>query len=92
MDYEPCENCAKSFEQGILLIEVSKTPLSENQLRISETLYLYPTGNHWVITPEGAKRVFDEKAAEQAISRGKALIDHETAEILGLFERHTKDD
>lgn len=81
-DYDPCENCMKAFDQGILLIEVSKTPLTEKQPDLSGA---YPTGSHWVVTEDAIKRMLQESIAEDIFQARKAFITKQDAIKLGLY-------
>lgn len=72
-DYEPCEECADQFNQGMLLMEAAdsiKGPI--------------PTGRHWVITEDATKRIFTGDMLKQVLLHHKAFIDKETALHIGL--------
>ena len=47
LDYEPCDCCKEMFSQGVLVIEVSRTPLADNRPAIQNGAY--PTGRHVVV-------------------------------------------
>lgn len=49
LDYEPCDECAEKFKQGILWIEAAASPIVENQAPIAKGAY--PTGR-WAVTKE----------------------------------------
>lgn len=50
LDYEPCDCCKEKFSQGVLIIEVTRTPLPDNRPQIAEGAY--PTGRHVVVRKE----------------------------------------
>lgn len=77
-DYEPCKKCKEIFAQGITLIEAFQT------LKGPE-----PTGNHWVITEEAAKRIFNGGVYEDVLHHKRAWIDREDAIKLGLLQNAT---
>lgn len=81
-DYNPCDSCMENFDQGILLIEVSKTPLTKQQPDLSGA---YPTGAHWVITEDAVRRLLDESIAKDILKARKALITKQDAVHLGLY-------
>jgi len=81
-DYNPCDQCMKNFDQGILLIEVSKTPLTEKQPDLSGA---YPTGSYWVVTEDAIKRMLQESIAEDIFQARKAFITKQDAIKLGLY-------
>lgn len=66
LDYEPCEECQKTWKLGIALLGVSKKPINDSLPPIKNTSEetLYPTGQWLVITKEAAKRYFSEVATE----------------------------
>ena len=47
LDYEPCDHCKEMFSQGVLVIEVTRTPLPDNRPPIAKGAY--PTGRHVVV-------------------------------------------
>ena len=60
LDYEPCDECKKMWESGVVVIEVQQTPINPNQPEIQGGIY--PTGRFAVVTVEGADRVFPQHA------------------------------
>lgn len=82
IDYEPCEKCMENFDQGILLIEVSKTPITEKQPDLGGA---YPTGSHWVVTEDAIRRMLQESIAEDILKARKAFITKQDAMTLGLY-------
>lgn len=50
LDYTPCEECQKKFEEGVLLIEVVNYPNTAGQPEIAPNAY--PTGRYVVVRPE----------------------------------------
>ena len=81
-DYEPCEECRKKFEQGILLIGVSETS-PDGRPPIAKGVY--PTGVYAVVKREAIERLFGPEEAAPALKAGKALMDEkELKVILGL--------
>ena len=74
IDYEPCDECASVWQQGVALIEVvthskdgrpafTKGPIGED---------LYPTGRISVVTAEAAQRWFNIDPAY--LQAGKKLV------------------
>lgn len=82
-DYEPCDKCAESFKQGILVVEASETPLQANQPILDQG---YPTGSYWVVTSDWVKRSFKPDIAETIIKANKMMISKEFADMLGFHE------
>lgn len=80
--YEPCDKCKELFAQGIQLVEVSDSPVIENQPALN---YQYPTGHFWVVTEDYIKRVLQEEAATEICNAGKALISVEDAHMMGFY-------
>jgi hypothetical protein len=81
-DYNPCDRCTDAFDQGILIIEVSRTPLQDKQPDLQGT---YPTGAHWVITEEAVTRLLNASAAESILKARKAFITKQDAIVFGLY-------
>ena len=75
VDYEPCKKCEEKFAQGIQLIEVESTPITDNQPSISEDAY--PTGRTWVVSREAFKEL-DKDVTVQ-------LVTPEVAKQIGLY-------
>ena len=66
LDYQPCDKCREQFNVGVPLIECTYTN-NNNRLSISEDgdgHEVYPTGRWCVITEEGAKSIFSDKAVK----------------------------
>ena len=90
-DYVPCDSCQEKFSQGVLFIEVTRSPNTPDQppLYKSREPYQsvpYPTGRHWVVTLEAARRIVGESdTGDNIIEKRKALIDPESAEQIGLY-------
>ena len=82
VDYEPCDKCREQFNVGVPLIECTYT--NNNRLAISHDTdghEVYPTGRWCVITEEGAKSIFSDKA-----SKGRPICVEDT-----LFKRFVPD-
>lgn len=74
--YDPCDECQKKWDQGVIIVEVTTEPNGgPNQPPLQEGAY--PTGSFAVITKEYAERL--------GIMTKNALITPEDAEKLGLF-------
>lgn len=71
LNYEPCDKCREKFSQGVLLIGVTTRNTDGRPAiqRQSDGTYLYPTGGHAVMTPEGVQRCFDMN-----LEAGKQLL------------------
>lgn len=55
LNYEPCDKCKELFEQGILIVEVTTTPMQQDKLPFQHNPNeppIYPTGRHLVLKPE----------------------------------------
>ena len=54
-DYEPCSKCREKFNKGVPIIEVSNTPILDNQPPLTKDSYglpVYPTGCYLVLNPD----------------------------------------
>lgn len=84
LDYEPCDECAEKFKDRILWIEVSATPIIDNQAPIAPGAY--PTGR-WCATNEIVLDKLIEaggnkETLEVVRSKRKTLIDIKTYNML----------
>ncbi|HUW67828.1 MAG TPA: hypothetical protein VMW20_07240 [Candidatus Nanoarchaeia archaeon] len=90
-DYVPCEECQEKFSQGVLFIEVTRSPNTPDQPPLYRgDLYQsvpYPTGRYWVLSKDAVRRIIgnDSDTGQKILKESKALIDPETAEQLGLY-------
>lgn len=82
IDYEPCQHCVEAFEQGILIIEVSKTPVQDKQPDLGGA---YPTGAHWVVTEDCIERLLQASTAKEILKTRRAMITKQDAVKLGLY-------
>ena len=81
LDYEPCEECAKNFKEGVLVIAVSNHPIAPNQPPIQKDAY--PVGPYVLTKPEmwknnykpGTKTLMDASEFRQVF---KKLFDDPT--------------
>lgn len=69
LNFEPCDECKEKFAQGVLLIEVTKTPTYIG-MPIAENAY--PTGRYVVVKPEALNGDF--KAGSKALVLQKDFI------------------
>lgn len=98
MDYVPCEECQEKFSQGVLFIEVTRSPNTPDQPPLYKgDLYQsvpYPTGQYWVLTKDATRRLIgnDSDTGQKILKECKALIDPETAQELGLYNASDKQD
>ena len=77
LDYEPCEECASKFKQGVLMIGVTKhAPDSRPAINGH-----YPTGGHCVMKAEAFNRVFND-GEEIQHDGDSVLIDQSVLEDL----------
>lgn len=67
LDYNPCDECAQKWAQGVTVIEVNTFPVQDNQMPIQDGLY--PTGRHVVMKPEGAVDLFTDESLHKAGAR-----------------------
>lgn len=87
-DYEPCDECKADMKKGITVVEASETPVAKGQLPYHGA---YPTGNWFVITEKGIRKVVDWNSAEEAIARKMLLAEHEAyAEITDRIKMDLK--
>ena len=61
MDYEPCDECAEKFSQGVLLIGVTIEQPEDKRppVKASDGTCVYPTGAHCAIKEEVVNRMFN---------------------------------
>lgn len=66
IDYEPCEECQKTWKLGVALLGTSEKSIDDSlpPIKNSSGKVLYPTGQWMVITKDAAKRYFSEVATE----------------------------
>lgn len=80
LNYEPCEKCEEMRSKGITIVEASETPVYG---QYQEKYYgYYPTGRHFVIKDEAAKKIFTSPMIEQLIEKRMGFVDKETMDIL----------
>lgn len=60
IDYEPCDECQKMWDRGVVVFEAQEMPTMPNQPEIQNGIY--PTGRLVVVTVEGADRVLPQHA------------------------------
>lgn len=64
VDYVPCRKCQEKFADGVLIIEVSKSPNVENQPSITRcSPFAYPTGRYSVVVPEALRNQYKPGSA-----------------------------
>ena len=81
-DYEPCEECRKQWDEGIVLFEAYKEPVyDENQPPFHGA---YPNGRFMVMSEEGVKKIFMPEMAKTLLEKRMGFMDYET--INGLNE------
>lgn len=90
-DYEPCDECKKQWENGIVLFEAYKTPvIYEDQPPFHGG---YPNGRWTVLTEEGVKKIFYPDVANKLIEQKMGFMDYETImRIHEIFEALNKED
>jgi hypothetical protein len=89
LSYEPCDSCKAMMDRGVTLVEVTERPPLSNpgQDPIQANPPAYPTGRWSVITREAAGRLFRPQAlVDQVVKVGRAWLDVETYELLGLHD------
>ena len=57
ISYEPCAKCKGKWAQGFTMLEATRVPNSVTSVPMQDGVY--PTGRLAVITPQSAKRMFD---------------------------------
>jgi hypothetical protein len=78
IDYEPCENCRKAFDAGILVVGV-KEKTDDRRPAIGKNKRgrkLFPTGAFCVVTKDWVTKTFCADFAKEVINEGKFLCDH----------------
>lgn len=87
LSYTPCKPCQDRMTQGITLIECTEWS-EQGRPAIQEGAY--PTGRWWVITEEGAARIFgDTPTYPQVQAKRRAFITPEAAKQIRLYEEST---
>ena len=84
-DYEPCEECRKTREQGVDLIEATLVPaLNEKQPPIMENENggIYPTGRHIVFKDHVIREIIEADKADILCEKRMGFVDPETMEQL----------
>ncbi len=83
IDMEPCSECKKWMEQGIILLTIdnSKSGSGWNRSPIPNP---YRTGGFFVMKEEAFKRIFDGEAAAFALKHRWMFIEQEAADKIGL--------
>lgn len=69
IDYTPCNTCQHVMSQGIAIFGLSKTPIIENQLRITNKngIDLYPLNSFLVVTEGFVEKTIDNKDMQKVI-------------------------
>ncbi len=80
--YDPCDTCKKNWERGVVVIEATDDQPDDDRPEIQSGLY--PTGSWAVMTKDAVLRLFDGDSGESAIRHGKAYINKEAWDQLGL--------
>ena len=79
LDYNPCDDCARTMERGVTIMEASDNPISEGQQQIQEGIY--PTGKWCVIRQEAAGRIF----GDYLNGSNKVFVD---SEVYSMFQKN----
>lgn len=77
IDLEPCDNCKKLMEQGVMLFEIVKVP--DNPKKLPER-----TGRMCVVRDRAFENFPDKDFAEQVIKRRYGFIQSELWNTIGL--------
>ena len=87
IDYEPCDKCKAAMKSGICLMGMSKTPLFENQPRLSHG---YPTSQFIVVKPQALDYLIQDETLRASILKfGKAFIEQALLEsLMGNTEKN----
>ena len=80
IDYEPCDKCRERWQQGVAIIEVATTPLSDGRPPIQENLY--PTGRHIVIKTEAWNDIVDAEFKDGQM----CLLEDKVFDQMFIFE------
>lgn len=95
-DYEPCEECKKTWELGVALLGTSEEPIDASLPPIKDTpeITLYPTGQWMVITKEAAKKYFSKIITEEEIENtDRVLVEQKLIDCLSAeFAKTTEDE
>lgn len=78
IDYEPCDECKKIFDAGILLVGVTEKSKDKRPAigKNERGKKLFPTGAYCVVTREWVTENISADFAEEVINEGKLLCDH----------------
>lgn len=79
IDLEPCDNCKKLMEQGVMLFEITKTPDDPKELPER-------TGRIAVVRDSAFENFPDKDFANQVIKRRYGFIQREFWDAIGLGE------
>lgn len=95
VDMSPCNECKERMEQGVILLTIDpyksdkdwhKPPDDEN-LRKYWMPNPYRTGGYFVVTDVAIQKwINDEDLKAEVLKRRWMFIEHEVANMLGLFE------
>lgn len=77
IDLEPCEECKKLMEQGVILFEIEKVPDDPHQLPER-------TGRMAVVRDSAFDNFFDEGFKKQVLERRFGFVQKELWELMGL--------
>lgn len=77
LDYEPCDECANQFSQGVLMIGVTKHAPDKRPAINGH----YPTGSHCVMKAEAFNRIFND-GEEKQHDGDRVLVDQSVLEDL----------
>lgn len=80
--YDPCDECKKNWDRGILLIEATNDPQDDDRREIQSGVY--PTGSWAVMTEDAVRRLFGGDSLKSAIEHRKLFIDIKAWDVLGL--------
>lgn len=87
--YDFCDDCTEEKAKGVSLIECQEDPVHLKQvpMKIEHGMVdVYPTGRWCVINEDGIRKIFDEAAAQSAISHRMACVEPDVwAHIAELF-------
>lgn len=84
-DKEPCDDCKKYMEQGIIFISVKPAIQEERENP-------YRTGGWWVIKEEAVKKFLSGEMLKDVLRKRVCFVEDEVCEKIGLKKENLKNE